>query len=450
MTLGHFGMKCQNRKWTINIGDKEVFRLKDITAYWLISPLVHACPRPGNLPASFPAITVQGKFLKEAAAMLDTSSDNNKERIQQSAWLLSQEPFLNLVLTCLNGEEQQRDGLVGSMLKQLQELALKAKDNPLLPYLRIFSLEREGVLLRISLVGGMFDSVCHTSICDTWALTLFQLMLYGVISKERDGYLFDSCYDMLSTLLVWSITDPMNAAAMNTQDPDTKFRFPTYSLIVKKLRKELNERALIPELRSLMQFLPIPKPQLELITCEPYGALPTSPQKLGKSQSQGQIIQTTVKANRHGLQFAEKVKLSAYDIIQYLNIDSTLLKRPWNWSMLQAVKLDRLPVPVQRYIQRLVHHSHYNEFVRPTICGMDRPPNLDIYLSPPMMDVSETPATLHHVSSSAATSTTTSASSTNVPVSSGGAAMDVGTALGPVVQGRAMGYQSSSTPSCTS
>lgn len=41
---------------------------------------------------------------------------------------------------------------------------------------------------------------------------------------------------MLSTLLVWSITDPMNAAAMNTQDPDTKFRFPTYSLIVKKLR----------------------------------------------------------------------------------------------------------------------------------------------------------------------------------------------------------------------
>ncbi|KAM3728669.1 Mediator of RNA polymerase II transcription subunit [Dirofilaria immitis] len=456
--LGEIGKCCRDLFTQSHKSDKKLppaavgkaFRLKDITAYWLISPLVHACPRPGNLPASFPAITVQGKFLKEAAIMLDTSSDNNKERIQQSAWLLSQEPFLNLVLTCLNGEEQQRDGLVGSMLKQLQELALKAKDNPLLPYLRIFSLEREGVLLRISLVGGMFDSVCHTSTCDTWALTLFQLMLYGVISRERDGYLFDSCYDMLSTLLVWSITDPMNAAAMNTQDPDTKFRFPTYSLIVKKLRKELNERALIPELRSLMQFLPIPKPQFELITCEPYGTVPTSPQKLGKSQSQGQIMQTTVKANRHGLQFAEKVKLSAYDMIQYLNVDSTLLKRPWNWSMLQAVKLDRLPVPVQRYIQRLVHHSHYNEFVRPTICGMDRPPNLDIYLSPPMMDVSETPATLHHVSSSAATSTTTSASSANAAVSSGSASMDVGATLGSVAQTRAIGYQSSATPSCTS
>uniref|UniRef100_A0A915PR29 Mediator complex subunit Med12 domain-containing protein n=1 Tax=Setaria digitata TaxID=48799 RepID=A0A915PR29_9BILA len=455
--LGEIGKCCRDLFTQSHKSDKKLppaavgkaFRLKDITAYWLISPLVYACPRPGNLPASFPAITVQGKFLKEAASMLDTSSDNNKDRIQQSAWLLSQEPFLNLVLTCLNGEEQQRDGLVGSMLKQLQELALKAKDNPLLPYLRIFSLEREGVLLRISLVGGMFDSVCHTSICDTWALTLFQLMLYGVVSRERDGHLFDSCYDMLSTLLIWSITDPMNAAALNTQDPDTKFRFPTYSLIVKKLRKELNERALIPELRSLMQFLPIPKPQFELITCEPYGTVPISPQKLGKSQSQGQIIQTTIKANRHGLQFAEKVKLSAYDMIQYLNVDSTLLKRSWNWSMLQAVKLDLLPISVQRYIQRLVHHSHYNEFVRPTICGMDRPPNLDIYLSPPMMDVSETPATLHHVSSSATTSTTTSAtSSTNIPVSSGGGAIDVGGALGPTPPSRAMGYQSSTTPNC--
>uniref|UniRef100_A0A183DS98 Mediator of RNA polymerase II transcription subunit 23 n=1 Tax=Gongylonema pulchrum TaxID=637853 RepID=A0A183DS98_9BILA len=440
--------------------------LKHITTYWLISPLVHACPRPGNVPASFPAITVQAKFLKEAAAMLDTSTDNSKERIQQSldelktdfclkllrdlikqkrhlriAWLLSQETFLNLVLTCLNGEEQQRDGLVGSLLKQLQDLAAKAKDNPLLPYLRKFSLEREGVLLRLSLVGGMFDSVCHPSNCDAWALTLFQLMLYGVVSRERDRYLFDSCYDMLSTLLVWSITDPMNAVPVNAQDPDTKFRFANYSLIVKKLRvcnsfasysqKELNERALIPELRSLMQFLPIPKPQFELITCEPYGTVPTSPQKLGKSQSQGQITQTTIKANRHGLQH---IFLSF--LILYLFV-----------SELQAVKLDRFPIPIQRYIQRLVHHSHYNEFVRPTICGMDRPPNLDIYLSPPMMDVSETPATLHHVSSSTATSTTTSAaSSTNVPVST---AMDMGAALGPMAQGRALGYQpGGNTPGC--
>lgn len=41
---------------------------------------------------------------------------------------------------------------------------------------------------------------------------------------------------MLSTLLVWSITDPMNAVPVNSQDPDTKYRFANYSVIVKKLR----------------------------------------------------------------------------------------------------------------------------------------------------------------------------------------------------------------------
>uniref|UniRef100_A0A915CBV2 Mediator complex subunit Med12 domain-containing protein n=2 Tax=Parascaris univalens TaxID=6257 RepID=A0A915CBV2_PARUN len=411
--IGEIGKCCRDLFTSSHKSEKKLpdaatgkaFRLKHITNYWLISPLVRLCPKPGNLPASFPAVTVQAKFLKEAASMLDTANDSSKERIQQSAWLLSQEPFLNLVLTCLKGEEQQRDGLVGSLLKQLQDLATKTKDNPTLPYLRKFSLEREGLLLRLSLVGGMFDSVCHPSNCDAWALLFFQLMLYGVVSRERDRFLFESCFDMLSTLLVWSITDPMNAVPVNSQDPDTKYRFANYSVIVKKLRKELNERALIPELRCLMQFLPIPKPAFELITCEPYGTVPMSPQKLSK----GQIGSSPVKATKQGLQFGEKVKISAYDMVQNFNSESSM-KRTWTWAMFQAVKLDRSPVPIQKHIQRLIQHAHYNEFVRPTICGMDRPPNLDIYLSPPTMDVSEAPVSVHHVSSSTTATTTTSTS----------------------------------------
>ncbi|VDN57047.1 unnamed protein product [Dracunculus medinensis] len=385
-------------------GVGKAFRLRHITKYWLISPLVHVCPKPVNLPQSFPAITVQSKFLKEAASMLDTANDNSRERIQQSAWLLSQEPFINLVLTCLKSEEQQRDGLVGSLLKQLQDLALKSKENPTLPYLRTFSLEREGLLLRLSLVGGMFDSVCHPANSDSWALLLFQLMLYGVVSKERDRVLFDSCYDMLSTLLVWSITDPMSAIPINSQDPDTKYRFNNYSSFVRKLRKELNERALIPELRSLMQFLPLPKPSFDIITCEPYGTVSLSPQKLAKGQ-----IGPSTKVIKQGLQFSEKVKISTFDMIQNFNTEVSV-KRTWNWAMFQAVKSDRLPIPVQRYIQRLIQHQHYNEFVRPTICGMDRPPNLDIYLSPPIMDVSETPISIHHVPANSAAPISTSAS----------------------------------------
>ena len=138
--------------------------------------------------------------------------------------------------------------------------------NSFLPYLRKFALEREGILLRCSLVGGMFDSVCHQTCCDAWALLFFQLMLYGAISREKDGYvshtpgliiflfssfslqftgilfsnyysyLFESCYDMLSTVLIWSITDPANVSPVNSQDPDTKYRFGNYVSIVKKLK----------------------------------------------------------------------------------------------------------------------------------------------------------------------------------------------------------------------
>lgn len=62
-------------------------------------------------------------------------------------------------------------------------------------------------------------------------------------------------------------------------------------------QKELNERALIPELRSLMQFLPLPKPSFDIITCEPYGTVSLSPQKLAKGQ-----IGPSTKVIKQGLQ----------------------------------------------------------------------------------------------------------------------------------------------------
>lgn len=79
--------------------------------------------------------------------------------------------------------EDEDSASTNSMTVRLIKVHLQ---NPMLPCLRKFSLEREGLLLRLSLVGGMFDSVCHPSNCDAWALLFFQLMLYGVVSRERD------------------------------------------------------------------------------------------------------------------------------------------------------------------------------------------------------------------------------------------------------------------------
>uniref|UniRef100_A0A914UQ26 Mediator complex subunit Med12 domain-containing protein n=1 Tax=Plectus sambesii TaxID=2011161 RepID=A0A914UQ26_9BILA len=143
---------------------RSVFSLPQVTNFWLVAPLI------SRLPSG-----VQGKVLNEAASMLESGQTNRKERIQQSAWLLSQQPFLSLVLTCLRGQDEQRESLVNSLLKQLQDLAQRAKDDPTLPYQRDFGPERDGLLLRLSLVGGMFETVCKSSNCDMWALLLLQL-----------------------------------------------------------------------------------------------------------------------------------------------------------------------------------------------------------------------------------------------------------------------------------
>ncbi|PAV60410.1 hypothetical protein WR25_23746 [Diploscapter pachys] len=167
--------------------------------------------------------------------MLDIASENTKERIQQSTWLLSQQPFINLILTCLKCEDEQqnKDALGSALFKQLQELVTKSKDN-YAPICDKASAEREGLLLRLSLVGSIFTELYRLSTTENWCLLFFQIMFYGIIHPERERLLYDSCYDMLSTLMLWTLTDP--DAIQQSTAPEGKFRWPTYLSIIKKLK----------------------------------------------------------------------------------------------------------------------------------------------------------------------------------------------------------------------
>ena len=67
------------------------FRLEHIDCYWLITPLIVACPAlSSSLQQTSKAITVKEKFLKEAEKFLkesetslDTRNDNTPERLSQ-------------------------------------------------------------------------------------------------------------------------------------------------------------------------------------------------------------------------------------------------------------------------------------------------------------------------------------------------------------------------------
>ena len=222
------------------------FRLDRINCYWLLAPLIHACPMPEAVSSNITASNIQASFLKEAASMLEISKgwrsahaqvdmkvsafacrlgdyeaqietrplsqrDSRALRTNQcSAWLLSQQPFVDLVLVCVDSVSSA-DELVGALLKQLQvrlafarmralaakmcarnsafqDIVVRVKETPTLPSRHVFTHEREGLILRLNLIGGMFDTLMalNTESLGNWVLVLFQLLFYGVLSPERD------------------------------------------------------------------------------------------------------------------------------------------------------------------------------------------------------------------------------------------------------------------------
>ncbi|KAI6230125.1 Med12 domain-containing protein [Aphelenchoides fujianensis] len=265
------------------------FKLSHINCYWLLAPLIRACPTPDNVPNN-----IQASFIKEAAVMLETSRgmfDSNFDALpseviqaqstQSGAWLLSQQPFIDLILACVASEEG--DELISALLKQFQELVQRVKESPSLPSRFVFTFEREGLLLRLSLIGGIFDSLMKLNAepLANWALTLFQLLFYGVLSPERDREYFDACYDMLSMILHRTLI-PAQAASNSDARESNRARFTTYNAIVKKIKKELGDRPIPPDLHCLAQLLPVPKSLAEQTAWDSFSA--QSPQKSRANQ----------------------------------------------------------------------------------------------------------------------------------------------------------------------
>lgn len=71
---------------------------------WLVAPLV------SKLPAH-----LQGRVLKVAGQVLEQgnwSKTVTRDRKSKSPSMLNHQPFLSLVLTCLKGQDDQREGLI--------------------------------------------------------------------------------------------------------------------------------------------------------------------------------------------------------------------------------------------------------------------------------------------------------------------------------------------------
>lgn len=186
---------------------------------WLVAPLV------SKLHSS-----VQGRILRVAGNVLDstnfftsakkvkeeTNEDSNEsndgmEKIEKPrAPQMSHQAFLGLILTCLKGQDEQKEGLLSSLHTQLSQF-LQSNNEVIFivchPSIRgLFNVlsskldavggieypqGREQMLdalqLRFSLVGGMFDAIQKNATSTTdWAILLAQLISQGVIDLSTN------------------------------------------------------------------------------------------------------------------------------------------------------------------------------------------------------------------------------------------------------------------------
>lgn len=106
------------------------------SSMWLVAPLV------SKLPSA-----IQGRILRVAGQVLETTNffnsttklkeetneDSNEsteppERIKTDTPQMSHQAFLGLILTCLKGQDEQKEGLLSSLYSQLSQFMQRANE----------------------------------------------------------------------------------------------------------------------------------------------------------------------------------------------------------------------------------------------------------------------------------------------------------------------------------
>ncbi|KAF7269352.1 mediator complex subunit kohtalo isoform X2 [Rhynchophorus ferrugineus] len=318
------------------------------SSIWFVAPLV------SKLPSA-----IQGRVLKVAGQVLENAGWHSKEQkpilksrsIGENQSLLTHQPFLSLVLTCLKGQEEgqkegQKEGLLSSLHQQLTQLVQQAKEGNLQDTCHS---ERtlDGLQLRFALVGGVFEAFQRNSSATTdWALLLVQLVTHGIIDLHTNSELFTTIIDMLATLI-------HSALATDTQDDGKKM----HQNLMKKIKKEIGERQ-NASIQHIKQLLPLPRITTEVIAVEPAGCL---------TDSKGNKISFDSVDKKHDLLISDKQRVSSWDILEGMKNPP-----PLSWSWFGAVRLERKPLTAEDTHRLLKFHTH--NLQKPSSHYLDPPP----------------------------------------------------------------------------
>ncbi|XP_068136917.1 mediator of RNA polymerase II transcription subunit 12-like protein isoform X2 [Hyperolius riggenbachi] len=304
---------------------------------WLVAPLI------AKLPTS-----VQGRVLKAAGEELEKGqhlgSSSKKERDRQkqkSMSLLSQHPFLSLVLTCLKGQDEQREGLLTSLQNQLNQILSNWREEKYQDDVKARQMMHEALQLRLNLVGGMFDTVQRsTQWTADWAILLLQIITSGTVDMQTNNELFTTVLDMLGVLINGTLASDLSNASQGSSDENKR----AYMNLVKKLKKELGDKR-SESIDKVRQLLPLPKQTCDVITCEPMGSLiDTKGNKIAGFDSIDK---------KQGLQVSTKQKVSPWDLFEGHKNPA-----PLSWAWFGTVRVDRKAIKYEEQHHLLLYHKH--------------------------------------------------------------------------------------------
>ncbi|XP_059587021.1 mediator of RNA polymerase II transcription subunit 12-like protein isoform X5 [Alligator mississippiensis] len=318
-------------------GKKTFLSSSERRGVWLVAPLI------AKLPTS-----VQGRVLKAAGEELEKGqhlgSSSKKERDRQkqkSMSLLSQQPFLSLVLTCLKGQDEQREGLLTSLQNQVNQILSNWREERYQDDVKARQMMHEALQLRLNLVGGMFDTVQRNTQWTTdWALLLLQIITSGTVDMQTNNELFTTVLDMLGVLINGTLASDLSNASQGGSEENKR----AYMNLVKKLKKELGDKH-SESIDKVRQLLPLPKQTCDIITCEPMGSLiDTKGNKIAGFDSIDK---------KQGLQVSTKQKVSPWDLFEGHKNPA-----PLSWAWFGTVRVDRKVIKYEEQQHLLLYHMH--------------------------------------------------------------------------------------------